>query len=139
MRDRAADGGDPWRRGPPRARHTAANAAAVEAARTRTWRYGPDAVDVRPTGQVTGVLEVTGESSPEAARRPFGRPGEPAAVLNFASALPQALNLVRAGRDPHPGRRRPGAGGRGVPPAAGRAPVRGVRRAPPDPGAQFQP
>ncbi|MFJ8360940.1 TIGR02452 family protein [Streptomyces sp. NPDC093984] len=65
---------------------TVAIAAAVEAARTRTRMYGPDAVDIPPAGQVTGVLEVTGESSLEAARRLVGRSGDPVAVLSFASA-----------------------------------------------------
>ncbi|MFF4213134.1 TIGR02452 family protein [Streptomyces sp. NPDC001796] len=65
---------------------TVAIAAAVEAARTRTRMYGPDAVDIPPAVQVTGVLEVTGESSLEAARRLVGRSGDPVAVLNFASA-----------------------------------------------------
>ena len=81
---------------------TVAIAAAVEAARTRTWMYGPDAVDVPPTGQVTGVLEVTGESSPEAARRLVGRSGDPVAVLNFASASPKLSTSFERGT-PIPG------------------------------------
>ncbi|POX51072.1 TIGR02452 family protein [Streptomyces sp. Ru72] len=61
-------------------------AAVVEAARTGTRMYGPDAVDVPPAVPVTGAFEVTGESSLEAARRLVGRSGDPVAVLNFASA-----------------------------------------------------
>ncbi|MGW2444641.1 TIGR02452 family protein [Streptomyces sp. NPDC001675] len=60
-------------------------AAAVEAARAGTRLYGPEPVPV-PVPAVLDtepVLEVTGESSTEAARR---LAGAPVAVLNFASA-----------------------------------------------------
>ncbi|NEA51277.1 TIGR02452 family protein [Streptomyces sp. SID10815] len=57
-------------------------AAAVEAARAGTRLHGPDPVAVPRWTPVTTSVEVTGESSLEAARR---LPG-PVAVLNFASA-----------------------------------------------------
>jgi uncharacterized protein (TIGR02452 family) len=57
-------------------------AAAVEAARAGTHVYGPDPVPVAPSATVETTVEVTGESSLEAARRLTG----PVAVLNFASA-----------------------------------------------------
>ncbi|MEV5645497.1 TIGR02452 family protein [Streptomyces flaveolus] len=57
-------------------------AAAVEAAREGTRMYGPDPVGVPSSAPVATVLEVTGESSLEAARRLGGE----VAVLNFASA-----------------------------------------------------
>ncbi|MFF8594287.1 TIGR02452 family protein [Streptomyces sp. NPDC015220] len=58
-------------------------AAAVEAARNGTRVYGPGPVPVpRWTPAGTTAVEVTGESSLEAARRLTG----PVAVLNFASA-----------------------------------------------------
>ncbi|MEV7792087.1 TIGR02452 family protein [Streptomyces sp. NPDC087512] len=57
-------------------------AAAVEAAREGTRVYGPEPVEVRRMPPVATVLEVTGESSLEAARRLGGE----VAVLNFASA-----------------------------------------------------
>ncbi|MGW3121874.1 TIGR02452 family protein [Streptomyces sp. NPDC001107] len=57
-------------------------AAAVEAARAGTRRYGPDPVPVSPTAAADTYIEVTGESSLEAARRLGGQ----VAVLNFASA-----------------------------------------------------
>ncbi|MGW4276605.1 TIGR02452 family protein [Streptomyces seoulensis] len=57
-------------------------AAAVEAARAGTRLLGPDPVAVPRWTPVTTSVEVTGESSLEAARR---LPG-PVAVLNFASA-----------------------------------------------------
>ncbi|MFF6996836.1 TIGR02452 family protein [Streptomyces sp. NPDC008313] len=57
-------------------------AAAVEAARDGTRMYGPGPVEVPPVAPADTLIEVTGESSLEAARR---LPG-PAAVLNFASA-----------------------------------------------------
>jgi uncharacterized protein (TIGR02452 family) len=57
-------------------------AAAVEAARAGTRVYGPEPVQTPRVTPVETVIEVTGESSLEAARR---LPG-PVAVLNFASA-----------------------------------------------------
>jgi uncharacterized protein (TIGR02452 family) len=60
-------------------------AAEIEAARSGTRMFGPEPVSVRqpsPTGGDT-VVEVTGESSLEAARR---LAGAPVTVLNFASA-----------------------------------------------------
>ncbi|WP_077799753.1 TIGR02452 family protein [Streptomyces sp. JHA26] len=57
-------------------------AAAVRAARDGTRMHGPDPVGVAPRAPVRTVLEVTGESSLEAARRLGGG----VAVLNFASA-----------------------------------------------------
>ncbi|GCB44050.1 TIGR02452 family protein [Streptomyces sp. NL15-2K] len=57
-------------------------AAAVEAARDGTRMYGPGPVEVPPFAPVDTSVEVTGESSLEAARRIAG----PVAVLNFASA-----------------------------------------------------
>ncbi|MFI8191873.1 TIGR02452 family protein [Streptomyces sp. NPDC085946] len=57
-------------------------AAAVAAARAGTRMYGPEPVEVPPLPAGEPVLEVTGESSLEAARRLGGR----VAVLNFASA-----------------------------------------------------
>jgi uncharacterized protein (TIGR02452 family) len=56
--------------------------AAVAAARAGTRMYGPGPVAVAPADPVETYLEVTGESSLEAARRVGGR----VAVLNFASA-----------------------------------------------------
>lgn len=75
-------------------------AAAVEAARAGTRMYGPGPVgppDGSPasappanTPPTSTLFEVTGESSLEAARRLVresgGRPADPVAVLNFASA-----------------------------------------------------
>ncbi|MFG3200503.1 TIGR02452 family protein [Streptomyces sp. NPDC048192] len=65
-------------------------AAWIEAARTGTRMVGPEPVPLRQTGgsgtaasDAGTVLEVTGESSLEAARR---LSGAPVAVLNFASA-----------------------------------------------------
>ncbi|MGW0283441.1 TIGR02452 family protein [Streptomyces sp. NPDC003236] len=58
-------------------------AAAVEAARAGTRLYGPEPVPVSAAPDVEPVLEVTGESSTEAARR---LSDAPVAVLNFASA-----------------------------------------------------
>jgi uncharacterized protein (TIGR02452 family) len=70
-------------------------AAAIEAARAGTRMYGPGPVRV-PAGSPASaprestLIEVTGESSLEAARRLVrkegGRPADPVAVLNFASA-----------------------------------------------------
>ncbi|MET8572384.1 TIGR02452 family protein [Streptomyces sp. NPDC004783] len=57
-------------------------AAAVEAAREGTRVYGPEPVEVRRAPPAATVVEVTGESSLEAARRLGGE----VAVLNFASA-----------------------------------------------------
>ncbi|WP_162832963.1 TIGR02452 family protein [Streptomyces sp. CB09001] len=57
-------------------------AAAVGAARDGTRMYGPGPVEVSVPARVRTVLEVTGESSLEAARRLGGE----VAVLNFASA-----------------------------------------------------
>jgi uncharacterized protein (TIGR02452 family) len=57
-------------------------AAAVQAARDGTRMYGPGPVEVPPFASVDTSVEVTGESSLEAARRIAG----PVAVLNFASA-----------------------------------------------------
>ena len=58
-------------------------AAAVEAARAGTRMAGPGPVPVPRLPCVEPVVEVTGESSTEAARR---LAGAPVAVLNFASA-----------------------------------------------------
>ncbi|GAB7106183.1 TIGR02452 family protein [Streptomyces phaeofaciens JCM 4814] len=58
-------------------------AAAVEAARAGTSTVGPGPVEVPDLPPAETVLEVTGESSAEAARRLADRP---VAVLNFASA-----------------------------------------------------
>ncbi|MDG9717204.1 TIGR02452 family protein [Streptomyces sp. DH24] len=57
-------------------------AAAVEAARAGTRMYGPGPVPVPDTPRHATLIEVTGESSLEAARRL----GPGTAVLNFASA-----------------------------------------------------
>ncbi|WP_327351715.1 TIGR02452 family protein [Streptomyces sp. NBC_01304] len=70
-------------------------AAGVAAALGGTRMFGPDPVEVPAAAPVTTVIEVTGESSLEAARRLAGEasgPGAvgegpgPVAVLNFASA-----------------------------------------------------
>ncbi|MER5428307.1 TIGR02452 family protein [Streptomyces sp. NPDC002588] len=58
-------------------------AAAVEAARAGTRMLGPGPVPVPEASPVTTAVEVTGESSLEAARR---LADSPVAVLNFASA-----------------------------------------------------
>ncbi|MFC4505362.1 MULTISPECIES: TIGR02452 family protein [Streptomyces] len=58
-------------------------AAAVEAARAGTRMLGPEPVPVPETAPVATSIEVTGESSLEAARR---LADAPVAVLNFASA-----------------------------------------------------
>jgi uncharacterized protein (TIGR02452 family) len=58
-------------------------AAAIEAARAGTRTTGPGPVPVPPSDPVETRIEVTGESSLEAARR---LAAEPVAVLNFASA-----------------------------------------------------
>ncbi|MEW1646653.1 TIGR02452 family protein [Streptomyces sp. NPDC091219] len=57
-------------------------AAETETARAGTRLYGPEPVPAPPFPPVGTVIEVTGESSLEAARRLTG----PVAVLNFASA-----------------------------------------------------
>ncbi|WP_107476282.1 TIGR02452 family protein, partial [Streptomyces sp. NRRL B-24085] len=57
-------------------------AAEIEAARAGTRMYGPGPVEVPAFTVADTVVEVTGESSLEAARRLGGR----TAVLNFASA-----------------------------------------------------
>ncbi|MFG2456174.1 TIGR02452 family protein [Streptomyces sp. NPDC048523] len=57
-------------------------AAAIEAARAGTRMYGPEPVPVPAFAAVDTCVEVTGESSLEAARRLGGG----TAVLNFASA-----------------------------------------------------
>ncbi|CCK25707.1 hypothetical protein BN159_1328 [Streptomyces davaonensis JCM 4913] len=57
-------------------------AAAVDAARSGTHMYGPDAVPVPSAPSVDTSFEVTGESSLEAAHRL----GDGTAVLNFSSA-----------------------------------------------------
>ncbi|MEU1476677.1 TIGR02452 family protein [Streptomyces sp. NPDC005760] len=62
--------------------HEVVLGAEIEAARAGTRMYGPSPVDVPAFAVVDTFVEVTGESSPEAARRLGGR----AAVLNFASA-----------------------------------------------------
>ncbi len=56
--------------------------ALTEKARAGTRMYGPEPVDPGPYAPVRTVIEVTGESSTEAARRLGGE----VAVLNFASA-----------------------------------------------------
>ncbi|MFE9835696.1 TIGR02452 family protein [Streptomyces sp. NPDC005551] len=61
---------------------TVSIAAAVEAARAGTRLYGPEPVRTPQVSPVDTVVEVTGESSLEAARRLAG----PVAVLNYASA-----------------------------------------------------
>ncbi|MHC5256637.1 TIGR02452 family protein [Streptomyces sp. UC4497] len=64
--------------------------AAVARARAGTRMYGPDPVPVPPISPEPPVgrtrVEVTGESSLEAARRMVGERPQPVAVLNFASA-----------------------------------------------------
>ncbi|MFI1564340.1 TIGR02452 family protein [Streptomyces sp. NPDC020490] len=62
--------------------HEVPLAAAVEAARAGTRMYGPGPVPVAPAAGTGTLVEVTGESSLEAARRL----GADTAVLNFASA-----------------------------------------------------
>ncbi|MFH8336887.1 TIGR02452 family protein [Streptomyces sp. AM6-12] len=58
-------------------------ADAIAAARTGTRMYGPGPVPVPPAAGLDTAVEVTGESSMEAAHR---LSGAPVAVLNFASA-----------------------------------------------------
>lgn len=62
--------------------HEVSVAAAVAAAREGTRTHGPEPVEPAARAPVRTVLEVTGESSLEAARRLGGE----VAVLNFASA-----------------------------------------------------
>lgn len=62
--------------------HEVSVGAAIEAARAGTRMYGPGPLEVPVHAPVETFVEVTGESSLEAARRLGGRP----AVLNFASA-----------------------------------------------------
>ncbi|MFF8970179.1 TIGR02452 family protein [Streptomyces sp. NPDC014995] len=64
--------------------HEVSLAAAIAAAREGTRMLGPDPVPVPGTADADTLVEVTGESSTQAARR-LARHG-PAAVLNFASA-----------------------------------------------------
>ncbi|MEU7576015.1 TIGR02452 family protein [Streptomyces sp. NPDC041068] len=64
-------------------------ADAVAAARAGTRMFGPDPVDVTSRAPVTTLLEVTGESTLEAARRLTASRAEgdaPVAALNFSSA-----------------------------------------------------
>ncbi|GGS20143.1 TIGR02452 family protein [Streptomyces aureoverticillatus] len=61
-------------------------ADAVAAARAGTRTYGPEPVAVPPREPVPTAVEVTGESSLEAAHRLHTVGGGPVAVLNFASA-----------------------------------------------------
>ncbi|WP_338702795.1 TIGR02452 family protein [Streptomyces sp. Q6] len=62
-------------------------ADAVARARAGTRMYGPDPVETPPAPiGAAGSVEVTGESSLEAARRLTGERPDPVAVLNFASA-----------------------------------------------------
>ncbi|MGW7084177.1 TIGR02452 family protein [Streptomyces sp. NPDC054871] len=67
-------------------------ADAVDAARSGTRMFGPAALNVTPVTSVTPpevtstVVEVTGESSLEAARRLTDAEGGPVAALNFSSA-----------------------------------------------------
>ncbi|WP_343040588.1 TIGR02452 family protein [Streptomyces typhae] len=69
----------------PGGRHVAL-ADAVSAARAGTSLHGPEPVGVPARAQVATTVEVTGESSLEAAHRLHTTGGGPAAVLNFASA-----------------------------------------------------
>ncbi|MER5478608.1 TIGR02452 family protein [Streptomyces sp. NPDC002734] len=61
-------------------------AEAVRAAREGTRMVGPGPVPVPAAEPVRTVVEVTAESSLEAARRLAGNGADPVAVLNFASA-----------------------------------------------------
>ncbi|TGA96488.1 TIGR02452 family protein [Streptomyces sp. MZ04] len=58
----------------------------VDAARSGTRLFGPAAVRVTPPEPISTVVEVTAESSLEAARRLTTRENTPVAVLNFSSA-----------------------------------------------------
>jgi uncharacterized protein (TIGR02452 family) len=66
--------------------HEVPLAAAIEAARRGTRTYGPEPVPVPAFRPVATRIEVTGESSLEAARRLADGPDGAPAVLNFASA-----------------------------------------------------
>ncbi|MFC8127339.1 TIGR02452 family protein [Streptomyces sp. NPDC057302] len=64
-------------------------ADAVDAARSGTRMFGPAALSMAPVAPpelMSTVVEVTGESSLEAARRLVGAEGGPVAALNFSSA-----------------------------------------------------
>lgn len=61
-------------------------AALLEAAAEGTRLYGPEPVPVTPDTSRTTSIEVTGESSLQAARRMTSSSAGPVAVLNFASA-----------------------------------------------------
>ncbi|MDX3843683.1 TIGR02452 family protein [Streptomyces europaeiscabiei] len=65
--------------------HEVSIAAEVAAARAGTRLYGPDPVETPQAGAVKAVIEVTGESSLEAAHR-LTATEAPVAVLNFSSA-----------------------------------------------------
>ncbi|MEV0318000.1 TIGR02452 family protein [Streptomyces sp. NPDC050658] len=58
----------------------------VDAARSGTRMFGPAAVPMTPPEPTSTVIEVTPESSLEAAHRLTGTGGGPVAVLNFSSA-----------------------------------------------------
>ncbi|UUU26495.1 TIGR02452 family protein [Streptomyces sp. DSM 40750] len=68
--------------------HEVSLAAEVEAARAGTRLYGPDPVATAQVDPVKSTIEVTGESSLEAARRLTAPDASaaPVAVLNFSSA-----------------------------------------------------
>ncbi|GAA3367746.1 TIGR02452 family protein [Streptomyces sannanensis] len=66
--------------------HEVSIAASVAAAEAGTRLYGPDPVPVTPDRDFTTVIEVTAESSLEAARRLVSAAPDPVAVLGFASA-----------------------------------------------------
>lgn len=65
--------------------HEVSLAAEIEAARAGTRLHGPDPLQTPWVSPVRTRVEVTGESSLEAARR-LTAPEAPAAVLNFSSA-----------------------------------------------------
>jgi uncharacterized protein (TIGR02452 family) len=66
--------------------HEVSLADEVAAARAGTRLYGPDPVAAPQVGPVRSVIEVTGESSLEAAHRLKATDTAPVAVLNFSSA-----------------------------------------------------
>lgn len=66
--------------------HEVSLTAAIEAARSGTRLYGPDPVPTPPVDPVASTVEVTGESSLEAAHRLTATDATPVAVLNFSSA-----------------------------------------------------
>ncbi|MVU77952.1 TIGR02452 family protein [Nocardia sp. ET3-3] len=73
--------------------------AALAAARAGTVSYTPkDTVDGAARGPFTGVLEVTGEGSVQAARRLHADGGTAIAVLNFASARNPGGGYLRGAR-----------------------------------------